>query len=462
MTYISGIIQFCSESAESISLSTATFCRTYLKSAMWLILPMALVCNAIVFSSDTLAALAFFHVNPALSFALYLFVLMSWFVMYFSSGLKLLNSQNSCSEVKLVPPLFEGVGLLNVLLNGFTLMGGIAAFMTFCERYGILSAAFLHGNLLFISGIFFVAGLIASYALTYQRIREVGVGIKKNTSDFNLHYLRITFAFIIAVFAGVSSGLFALYSTPLVALFHMVVPLQIAIARVTVTMLAFVAAFSLYFVSLNRQLEDLTAIFDKLIRGNTQSFTTRNKIFAIISLVAAAAFCLTSYHQFSVLFTITNANRGFIIAEVCCQWVAFATAYFDAYCSLAVELKKTPNVMFVAEHLTVAILMLYIMSAFVMPAIIPVIGYNSALLAGTLLFGLFMFVDHYIDRSSIPNAQESSEKPLLSSADNAEVKRVPMAAQVFGQENCEAVFKPIDGCIKNAVSCMHLVQSKVI
>ncbi len=432
--------------------------RVLAKLLMCVALPIALVCNSIVFSSDVLPALAFFHFNPGLAFGLYLLVLMSWFVMYFSSGLPLLldwlgvqykKDNKETAKTNPTMPLFKAIGLANVLLNGFTLMGGIAVFIQFCQQYGVFSAAFLSSNLFLISAVFFVSGLSSSYALTYQRIKAVGAGISENVEAFGNNPLRITFAFIIAVLAGVSSAIFALYCTPIVALFHMVVPWQIFVARAAVTVLAFVAAFSLYFVSLNKQLIEIEGF-------NESKITPGGVLFAIISIVAATAFCFTSYHQFAVLFTITNANRGFVIAEVCCQWIAFSTAYFYAYSGLTETIdgfaNNNPNIMFIAEHLMVTILASYSIHAFLMPAIMPLMAYSAAVLTGTLLFGLVMIMDHYLERNII--AKESGGKAYKVGT--------LMAASVFGTENCEVIFKAIDGLVESASSYKNFFQSKVM
>ena len=437
------------------------------ESVMWLVLPIALVCNAIVFSSDTLPALAFFHVNPALALGLYVLVLTSWFVMYFSSGLKLLNAQGKdevldnspgkSSEENEVPNIVNGIGILNILLNGFTLMGGIAAFMTFCERYGILSAAFLHSNFILVSGLFFLAGLGASYSLTYQRILAAWPKIKEEfqTGRFSPS---LTVAIIVAFFTAISSSLFALYCTPLVGLLHIVVPWQLALARVSVALLAFISAFALYFVSLNRQLADMYSVCKKLRDGEMDMPSASTIFFLIISLVAATAFCFTSYHQFAVLFTITNANRGFIIAEVCCQWLAFTAAYFDSYQVLTEELEKCPNLIFMLEHVVVAVLLYYAISAFLIPAI----GYKAALLAGGMIASLVIVIDNYIDRNFLTYKDveiKSDETSPGGPGTGTVPDRVPLAYKFFGERACEVVYKGIDNLGQGLRSYMPCVSS---
>ena len=449
--------------------------RPYIESVMWLVLPIALVCNAIVFSSDTLPALAFFHVNPMLALGLYVLVLTSWFVMYFSSGLKLLNeqgkdedsdasldkSQSKLPKENKVPHIVNGIGILNIFLNGFTLMGGIASFIAFCERYGVLSAAFLHSNFVLVSGLFFLAGLIASYSLTYQRILKAWPKIKGEFGKDKVHFSpSLTISIIIAFFTAISSALFALYCTPLVGLLHIVVPWQLALARVCVALLAFISAFALYFVSLNSQLEGMGAAYQSLKDGKIPSAST--VFFLIISLVSATAFCFTSYHQFAVLFTITNANRGFIIAEVCCQWVAFTAAYFDSYKLLVKELVKFLNVIFIVEHVVVAVLLYCAISAFLIPAITPLIGYNAALLAGGMMASLVIVIDNYIDRNCLTykDVEIKSDKTLPGAPATVTVPdRFPLAYKVFGERACEVVYNRIDNLGQDLRSYMPYVSS---
>lgn len=462
----------------------------YLQAALWFVLPVALVCNAIVFSSDTLPALAFFHLNPTFALVLYGFVLTSWFVMYFSSGLQLLNEQSEKKKTKevSVPAVVEGIALLNVVLNGLTLMGGIAAFMTFCERYGILSAVFLSGNFWLVSGFFFLAGVIASYSLTYQNIKKAWPTIADKASKGEIP-VHLALSFVIAFFTAVSSALFALYCTPLVGLFHIVVPWQLVLARISVTVLAFIAAFGLYFVSLNDQLEKLSAFCKKLVKGKAEKPSASQVFFMLISIVAATAFCFTSYHQFAVLFTITNANRGFIIAEVCCQWFAFAMAYVYSYNKLVEELGKCLNFVFAIEHMVVATLLIYSASCLLMPAMVPVIGYSFALLISSIVVGLVMYIDHYIDRAfsdykvgqgdagefdygsihATPSkegifklSEATPDKGNSStSSQGATSPRTPIIYHLMGEETCDVGFSPADKLVDSTSMAKQFVLNKI-
>ena len=290
----------------------------------WLAMPIVFACVSIILSGSALPVRAFFHINYTLALVLYSLLLASWFMIYTSSGLDLYNNSSKRYKQQEVPFLFKFVGALSILLHGFYLMSGVAAFVHFCAAYGIFTMAFLSGNIMLLSGLIFIAGLIASYTLSYKRICEVGAAIKSGSVFKSRSQLGVTSAFIIALLVGISSAIFVYYM-PLVLLSSIVVvPLHLVLVKAAVAFVAFVSTFSICFVPLKEQL-------DNLFTMQIADITFAKVVFFIISLIVAVVFCLVAYHQAALLFTITNGNRGFLIAEIFFQGLAFAAMCFDSY-----------------------------------------------------------------------------------------------------------------------------------
>ena len=274
---------------------------------LFIAMAIAFPLTAAVFGSTILPALAFFHVSPALALGLYALLLLSWSLIYSSP-----DWHKSEDKQQKAPLTFKALGILSMLLHGFILMSAAIAF------------GFLPGGLVLTSGIFFIAGLMSAYALTYQRICEVGVEVSEKRIFNSNNWYSSKLAFIIALLVGISSAVF-IYYMPLVLLSSIVVvPLHLVLVKAAVAFVAFVSTFSICFVPLKEQL-------DNLFTMKRKDITFSKVVLFIASLIATVVFCLVAYHQAALLFTITNGNRGFLIAEICFQGLAFAAMCFDSY-----------------------------------------------------------------------------------------------------------------------------------
>ena len=274
---------------------------------LFIAMAIAFPLTTTVFGGAVLPALAFFHVSPALALGLYALLLLSWSLIYSSP-----DWHKSDDKRQKAPLTFKALGILSMLLHGFILMSAAIAF------------GFLPGGLVLTSGIFFIAGLMSAYALTYQRICEIGVEVSEKRIFNSNNWYSSKLAFIIALLVGISSAVFVYYM-PLVLLSSIVVvPLHLVLVKAAVAFVAFVSTFSICFVPLKEQL-------DNLFTMNRKDITFSKVVLFIASLIATVVFCLVAYHQAALLFTITNGNRGFLIAEICFQGLAFAAMCFDSY-----------------------------------------------------------------------------------------------------------------------------------
>ena len=269
----------------------------------------------------------------------------------------------------------------NIAINALTMFGSAAGVMKTISTMLSLSISPFALNIMAI--VFLLAGACASFKLTRPMIHMFGRKLDKycNLDDIKANFSPYTFlSIIMAFFTAAASAVFAVYNTPIIAMLPpSLLGLSFAIRCLTFA-IVIVSSFSLYFVSVSTKLEswrqyhsDVPIAFDKLFAAlgfialsiltditlmpasyygcievitllglACNNYFGESGLPVVIALLASFSFCLTSFHQFCVLFTPGIICKALIVVETLFQFSTFSITFYFGSSKFLEGIKKDP------------------------------------------------------------------------------------------------------------------------
>jgi hypothetical protein len=261
---------------------------------------------------------------------------------------------------------FISLSTVNLIINGLTMYGNATGVINI---WGYLFGFMVSGSYLELIRIYLLfAGFFASYCLTAPLIQSFGRDVELLIQDFSYCSSKFgskhALAILLALCSSAASALFAVYSSPVVKLLPAAgITARIILACLT-AIIAFTSSFSLYYNSIIAKLTDFESkgslsfdvyysaffligliavcFFDfiffppKMIGLLTMlycclsaqlAYGDHGLMFAM-AIFASFAFCLTSYHQFNVLFALDITSK-YLVSIICFfQFFTFCATFY--------------------------------------------------------------------------------------------------------------------------------------
>ena len=255
----------------------------------------------------------------------------------------------------------------NIVVNALTMFGGAHGVLRSLSQIFGPNILLINENAVGI--LFFLAGGIASYMLTYPMIQNFGRKFELILQDFSYSLKSFKWhnvmAVIMAFFTAIGSAIFTLYNSPIPAMLPVNLAGLASYAKIFTAIVAFLSVFSLYFVSVSSKFQEwfsksqnsksnfkktmlfglvifLLFLIDylylpKMFFGYVEilgafafcfSNWGQNGLFLVIAMIGAIAFSATSFHQFSILFQPTLLSSIFIFVELLFQFSTFTVTFY--------------------------------------------------------------------------------------------------------------------------------------